>query len=440
MRNPKFHILLVFLLIATGNATYAQLCQPFIDSLNAMVARDQAIRMAPWNEENSQKMAIIDSTNTSHLKALIAQYGFPTWELVGHKASYNAWLIAQHSYSYLPWYLKQYRKAVAENNADKHCLAYMEDRYLTIEGLPQIYGTQLVTTVTIDTVTGFLPIIDPKNLNQRRLSMNLGPIEDFIQNIDEIDSLVIAPYYLDYMANYYPNNAIMYVAVEAYYQHKDASHLPEFYISNGLYPFPGDLEVLAGWVLEGDTTEAVKLAKRMVLCGKHLDEEWLLPELLMDTIHANYDELRAEYEMMIAKDDNAMLNAITSFDTLVKVLDNGFYPRYTIDAWNKHIKELIAERAKTLKANDYQAFFDWLFEQVMVGNYHLFDYAELYDEVYYRLFGKSYYGQKTFDKEVPLFEEEKVNERRWEIQLPSIEVWEGIRGMSCHIKYNTEHQ
>ena len=236
------------------------------------------------------------------------------------------------------------------------------------------------------------------------------------------------------MRYYYPNNTNMYTAIEAYYQHKESSNLPEFYVSNGLYPFPRDLEVLAGWALEGDTTEAVLMAKRMALCGKRLDEEWHLPELLMDTIRANYDELRAEYEMMIAKDDNAMLNAITSFDTLVQVLDNGFYPRYTIDAWNRHIKVLITEKATTLKANDYQDFFDWLFEQVKVGNFHLFDYAELHDEVYCRLFGKSYYGQKTFGKEVPLFEKENVNERRKEIQLPSIEVWEGIKGMSCPIK------
>ena len=97
MRNPKSHILLVFLLFAVGNSIFAQSCQPFVDSLNAMVARDQAIRMAPWSEENIQKMDVIDSTNTAHLKALIAQYGFPTWGLVGYAASGQAWLIAQHS-------------------------------------------------------------------------------------------------------------------------------------------------------------------------------------------------------------------------------------------------------------------------------------------------------------------------------------------------------
>ena len=105
----------------------------------------------------------------------------------------------------------------------------------------------------------------------------------------------------------------------------------------------------------------------------------------MDSVVACYDELRADYERMITKDDDQMLNAITSFDTLVKVLDNGFYPRYTIDAQNGHIKDLIAEKAKTLTADDYEAFFEWLYGQVVVGNYHLFDYNELYEEVKRRL-------------------------------------------------------
>ena len=185
MRNPKSHILLVFLLFAVGNATYAQSYQPFIDSLNAMAARDQAIRRAPWSEENSQKMAVIDSTK--------------------------------------------------------------------------------------------------------------------------------------------------------------------------------------------------------------------------------------------------------SFNEIKAMLDSKPHPRYSIDAWNNSIPFIIRNHAGHVGESDYLEFFDWLFGQVVIGNYHLFDYAELYDEVYCRLFGKSYYGQKTFDKEVPLFEEEKVDERRKEIQLPSIEVWEKIRNKACPV-------
>ena len=363
-------------------------CQPFADSLKVLRARDQAIRMNLQSEEQWRQMAVVDSANTAQLKALITQYGFPTWELVGREAANGAWLIAQHSQSFLPWYLQHYKQAVMDNNAERRSLAYMEDRYLTQQSRPQIYGTQLCT---IDSVTYFFPIIDPKRVNQRRLSMDLGPIEDYIKTFSDkrLDSLKISPLSLDYLNNYYINNSNMYAFIEAYQQNKDVSQLPTYYWDGSPYPFPRDLEVLAGYVFEGDTTEAVKIAKKMVLCGKRLDEEWHLPQPLMDSVVACYDELRADYERMITKDDNQMLNAITSFDTLVKVLDNGFYPRYTIDAWNGHIKDLIAEKAKTLTADDYEAFFEWLYGQVAVGNYHLFDYDELYEEVKQRLFGVS---------------------------------------------------
>jgi hypothetical protein len=220
--------------------------------------------------------------------------------------------------------------------------------------------------------------------------MDMGPIEDYFKAFSDkgLDSLKISPLSLDYLNNYYINNSNMYAFIEAYHQNKDVSQLPTFYWDGGPYPFPRDLEVLACFVFEGNTTEAVNIAKKMVLCGKRLDEEWHLPQALMDSVVACYDELRADYERMITKDDDQMLNAITSFDTLVKVLDNGFYPRYTIDAWNGHIKDLIAEKAKTLTADDYEAFFEWLYGQVAVGNYHLFDYNELYEEVKRRLLGE----------------------------------------------------
>lgn len=410
-------------------------CQPFIDSLAAMAEIDQAFRREPWSEENRQKMIAIDSTNTAKLETLIAQYGFPTWKLVGREGSNNAWLIAQHSHTLLPWYLTQLKQAVKENNADSYDLAYMEDRFLMYQGRPQIYGSQISwRIIEDDTIIGYYPIFDVKHVNERRLPKGLCPIEFVSRNDLGMDSAIISPNDLNYLDNYYPNVTNMYAEIAACWQKQKLKNGNEFALDNVMmYRFPRDMEVQACYLYEFDTALAVSKAKSMVLFGKRLDEDWHLPQPLMDSVVASYDELWADYERLISTDDDAMFNAITSFDTLVKVLDNGFYPRYTIDAWNGHIKALIAEKAKVLKANDYQAFFDWLFEQVKVGNYHLFDYAELYDEVYCRLFGKSYYGQKTFDKEVPLFEEEKVDERRKEIQLPSIEVWEKIRNKACPV-------
>ena len=408
-------------------------CKPFIDSLAKMAEIDQAIRKEPWSEERSRQMSMIDSTNTATLQALVAQYGFPTWELVGRDASYNAWLIAQHSWSYLPWYYEHYKDAVKNNNADRHSLAYMEDRYMMQQGRPQLYGTQYSQR---DTVVGFHPIADIKNVDRRRLSVDIEQMDPFFKKYG-IDSIAILPYYLDYVSNYYVNNTNMYISNVASSRDDTVINVT-YYFDEMIYPFPRDLEFLATyWYKYGlDKSIAVNEAKKMVLCGKRLDEEWHLPQALMDSVRANYDELRADYERMIAKDDDLMLNSITSFDTLVKVLDGGSYPRYTIDAWNGHIKELISDKSETLTKNDYEAFFEWLFKQVEVGNYHLFDYAELYDEVYYRLYRKSYFGQKLFGRRVAILDLPNVDQRRSSIHLPPLRTWLELNGKPCPKGYD----
>lgn len=408
-------------------------CKPFVDSLVKMAELDQSVREEPWSEERHRRMAEIDSTNTAKLQALIAQFGFPTWELVGRDASYNAWLIAQHSWSYLPWYYEHYKDAVKNNNADRHSLAYMEDRYMMQQGRPQLYGTQYSQS---DTVIGFHPIADIKNVDRRRLSVDIEQMDPFFKKYG-IDSIAILPYYLDYVSNYYVNNTNMYISNVARLKDDTVINVT-YYFDEMIYPFPRDLEFLATyWYKYGlDKSIAVNEAKKMVLCGKRLDEEWHLPQALMDSVRANYDELRADYERMIAKDDDLMLNSITSFDTLVKVLDGGSYPRYTIDAWNGHIKELISDKSETLTKNDYEVFFEWLFKQVEVGNYHLFDYAELYDEVYYRLYRKSYFGQKLFGRRVAIFDLSNVDQRRAAIHLSPLRTWLELNDKPCPKGYD----
>lgn len=402
-------------------------CQPFIDSLSIMAEKDQAIRQMMyeqgWTDEISKQMDAIDSTNLVKLQELIAKYGFPSWKLVGKKGAENAWLIAQHSFFYLPEYLKRYRQAVLESDAERRFLAYMEDRYLMTQGRPQIYGTQMNG---IGEEMGYYPIIDMENLDCRRMFMGLEPFSDFVKHL-EVDNLSIYPDFLDYLTNYYPNNTNMYIYIDAHWNNKKKEGTKEWYFDQKIYAFPQDLEVLASYYLEGDTSVAVQQAKKMVLCGKRLDEKWNIPQLLMDSVKADYDDLRADYERLMTKQGDAILNSITSFDTLVNVLNSGFYPRYTYDAWNGHIKELITQKAATLSQTDYQAFFEWLLEQVYMGNYHLFDYADLYDDVHHRLFGESYYGQKLFEPDVPLCDPQRVDERRSAIQLPPLEVWRGIR-------------
>ena len=281
-------------------------CQPFIDSLAAMVELDQSVRNMNWTEETMKLAEVVDSTNTAKLKQLIEQYGFPTWELVGQYGQMNAWVIAQHSSEYLPHFLKQYRKAVEENNATRRELAYLEDRYLIESGRPQIYGTQFFYNVK-DSTTYLYATVDMEHLDDRRISVDLYSMDEYLKcaQLGNVD-------------------------------------------------------------------------------------------LYTDT----------------------KIQAMTSYDTLVKFLNSGSFHIFG----NNHIKKLISKKAETLTKDDYQDFFSWLFKQVETGNYHLFDYAELYDEVHYRLFKTSYYGQKDFGKKVRIYKPKQLESRRSEIKLQSLEL------------------
>ena len=155
-------------------------CQPFIDSLAAMVELDQSVRNMNWTEETMKLVEVVDSTNTAKLKQLIEQYGFPTWELVGQYGQMNAWVIAQHSSEYLPHFLKQYRKAVEENNATRRELAYLEDRYLIESGRPQIYGTQFFYNVK-DSTTYLYATVDMEHLDDRRISVDLYSMDEYLK-------------------------------------------------------------------------------------------------------------------------------------------------------------------------------------------------------------------------------------------------------------------
>ena len=281
-------------------------CQPFIDSLAAMVELDQSVRNMEWTEETMKLAEVVDSTNTAKLKQLIEQYGFPTWKLVGQYGQMNAWTIAQHSSDYLPHFLKQYRKAVEENNATRRELAYLEDRYLIENDSLQIYGTQFLYNVK-DSTAYLYATVDMEHLDDRRISVDLNPMDEYLKRAQL-------------------GNVDLYT--------------------------------------------------------------------------------------------DAKIRAITSFDTLAKFLDSGSCHLFG----NNHIKKLISKKAETLTKDDYQDFFSWLFKQVETGNYHLFDYAELYDEVHYRLFKTSYYGQKDFGKKVRIYKPKQLESRRSEIKLQSLEL------------------
>lgn len=358
--------------------TGSQKCQPFMDSLQIMAARDMAVRTGELSEERWKEVAAVDSANTAQLERLIAQYGFPTWSLVGFAASGQAWLIAQHSnLAFLGEFLKSYRKAVKENDAEKSKLALMEDRHRMNEGRPQLYGSQLFGH------NAFFPISNIDGVDERRQSMDLEPIKEYAKKFN-LDTIVVADFFLNY--HYYYVNLNM--AIEAYSEGDYPKAISSFGTLH--YPFPRDLKLLCdAYLANNDTLRAVATAKKMVLCGYRLEENTLLDGFLRDSVAKEYEGLVEEYRLQLDDKANALFDSTQSFNEIKELLDAKHYPRYSVDAWNNHIPNMIRKHAEQVSESDYLEFFDWLHKQVVIGNYHQFDYDELYEEVKQRLFGAS---------------------------------------------------
>lgn len=115
----------------------------------------------------------IDLRNTVRLKEIVAKNGWPTISKVGAETSRAAWLLAQHAYAD-PDFMKEclaLMKQAREGEVNPVDIAFLEDRTLTMEDKPQIYGTQFRT---INGVTGPFPMEDPGHVDERRASVGLG--------------------------------------------------------------------------------------------------------------------------------------------------------------------------------------------------------------------------------------------------------------------------
>ncbi|HNL37520.1 MAG TPA: hypothetical protein PKH43_00255 [Saprospiraceae bacterium] len=137
-------------------------------------------RNSPEYAEFRQKSIRQDSLNTVRISALLDSLGWLGADEVGDKANRAFFLVIQHAD--LPVqekYLPMMRQAVADGKANASNLAYLEDRVLMRHGRPQRYGSQIVR----DQETGawiLYEVEDPASLDQRRASVGLGPISEYL--------------------------------------------------------------------------------------------------------------------------------------------------------------------------------------------------------------------------------------------------------------------
>ncbi|GGH66995.1 hypothetical protein GCM10011379_21770 [Filimonas zeae] len=129
-------------------------------------------------------------TNFPHVKAILEQYGFPGYDLVGKEASEHYWLLVQHSdfeVAFQKKALPLMHQQVMRNNATGKFYAYLADRIEVNEGRKQRYGTQIVMTAN-----GYQPkpLADTTQVAQLRKSIGLNTLAEYLNESNEVFNML----------------------------------------------------------------------------------------------------------------------------------------------------------------------------------------------------------------------------------------------------------
>jgi hypothetical protein len=157
------------------------------------VERDEQLRaelvamMEMDQGERTGGGSLNDTERTERLQQIIAEHGWPTWDLVGKDGEDAAWLIAQHSDldpDFQAEALELLRAAVEDGQASPGNLAYLEDRVRAGRGEPQLYGTQTGCTRGGRPATPELE--DPDGLDERREAAGLPPYDRYLRQMARV--------------------------------------------------------------------------------------------------------------------------------------------------------------------------------------------------------------------------------------------------------------
>lgn len=123
----------------------------------------------------------LNIVNLIVLEKIISQHGWPKYSDFGTLAGRNAFFVIQHSmYGKQKKYLPMLEEACKNGEAEWSGFALMKDRTLKIENKPQIYGSQIDQNWLTKSYELY-PIEDEIHVNERRDSMEMEPIEDYVK-------------------------------------------------------------------------------------------------------------------------------------------------------------------------------------------------------------------------------------------------------------------
>ena len=164
------------------------------DELETIRMKDQALRMLIMpggciektygSDSEEYKYFILlmnqeDKKNQEQAVKLIKEHGWPGISQVGERANNGLFLVMQHAHVDIQEKYFPLLKVSAEKGESKLSdMALMDDRIRMQRKMKQLYGSQ---TVTIEGKSYVWPIEDAKNVDERRKSVQLPPLSDYLK-------------------------------------------------------------------------------------------------------------------------------------------------------------------------------------------------------------------------------------------------------------------
>jgi len=134
--------------------------------------------------EIADELRAVDMSNTSRIKEIIREHGWPGPNLVGHDGTAAAWLLVQHStIEFQREMLPIVKEAYTAGTLSGGNYALLFDRVLVNEGKAQVFGSQGKWN---DGVLGLHPIEDEVNVDKRRAEVGLGPLSEYLERLREV--------------------------------------------------------------------------------------------------------------------------------------------------------------------------------------------------------------------------------------------------------------
>ncbi len=136
--------------------------------------------------EYHPRMKATHEKNNARIKEIISEYGWPGFSVVGKEGSEASWLIVQHAVldtKFMDRCIPLLNEAVIQGEAEGWCLAYLQDRVLSMSGKPQIYGTQ--HDIDENGIAYPLTIDEPEKVEILRKEVGLEPLSVATRRIQE---------------------------------------------------------------------------------------------------------------------------------------------------------------------------------------------------------------------------------------------------------------